>query len=140
LLRETDELAGVKVEDIMTRRIRTVPSDMTVSQLLDLMAAETHIGYPVVNENGELSGIVTIEEASKVDKTNRWKTSVGSIARQNVDVCFPGETALDAFKKMTAQETGRVLVLDPADPKQLIGIISKRDLMHVLIERACKKR
>jgi coenzyme F420 hydrogenase subunit beta len=138
LLRETDALARVKVKDIMTPNIKTVPYNMTVNQLLELMAKERHIGYPVTNKNGELVGMVTIEEASTVDKTKRDKTLVGSIARKNLNVAYPEETGLDAFKRMSDLETGRIIVLDPANPRKLLGIITKTDLMHTLIKQTEK--
>jgi len=133
LLRETEALAHVKVKDIMKPDIKTVSSNMTVSQLLELMAKHQYTGYPVTNENGELAGTVTIEEASTVDKKNRDQTLVGAIARPNLDVVYPEETALDALRKMSNQETGRVIVLDPSDPKKMIGIVTKADLMHALV-------
>jgi coenzyme F420 hydrogenase subunit beta len=136
LLRETDLLAHVKVEEIMTRKVRSVPSNMTVSELLELMATEQHGGYPVTNEKDELVGIVTIEEVSFVDKKKRDQTFVGAIARPNLDVVYPGETALDAYKKMSKQETGRVLVLDPENPQRVIGIVTKADLLHALVNQA----
>lgn len=136
LIREAEALAAVKVEDIMTREVISVPSSMPVSTLLSMMATRTYIGYPVINEHSELEGVVTMEEATRVDKASRWKTQVGSIARPNVDVCYPGETALDAFRKMSNLETGRVLILDPSDPKKILGIVTKGDLMHALLKQA----
>ena len=136
LLSDTELLAHVKVEEIMTRDVRTVPFNTTVNQLLELMATEHHAGYPVKDDKDELVGIVTMEEASAVDKDKRNKTLVGTIARLNLDVVYPGETAQDAFKKMSKQETGRVLVLDPENPQKLIGIITKADLLHALVKQA----
>lgn len=138
LLRETEALETVKVEDIMSKNPTTVLSSITVDELLGVMATKTHIGYPVIDEKGEATGIVTIEEVSNVDKKLRDKTSVGSIARRNIDVCYPGETALDAFRKMSKHETGRIVVLDPNNHKKILGIITKRDLMHVLVKQAAK--
>jgi coenzyme F420 hydrogenase subunit beta len=138
LLRETDSMAEVKVEDIMSKDVTTVSSNMTVSELLTIMTSKTYVGYPVINDKNELVGIVTIEEVAKVDKDSRWKTKVGSIARQNIDVSYPGETALDIIRKMRKQETGRVIVLDPKDPKKILGIVTKRDLMYVLIKQAAE--
>ncbi|MGD6806557.1 MAG: Coenzyme F420 hydrogenase/dehydrogenase, beta subunit C-terminal domain [Candidatus Bathyarchaeia archaeon] len=137
-IRETEALATVKVEDIMTKEISTIPSSMTISNLLKIMATSTHTGYPVIEANGELSGIVTIEEVSTVDKASRWSTTVGDIKRKNVAVCYPGETALDAFRKMSDLETGRIIVLDPANPKKMLGIVSKRDIMHAMVQQAAK--
>jgi coenzyme F420 hydrogenase subunit beta len=139
LLRETDALADVKVETIMSRNVVTIPSNMTVSDLLTVIATKNYIGYPVVDEKNELVGIVTVEEATKVDKTQRTKTLVSAIARPNLDVCYPGETALDVVRKMGKLETGRVLVLDPKDPQKILGIITKRDIMHTLVKEASER-
>jgi CBS-domain-containing membrane protein len=37
---------------------------------------------------------------------------------------------------MSNIETGRVLILDPADPKKIVGIVTKGDLMHALLKQA----
>ena len=113
----------------------TVPHNITVSQFLDLVAKHHHIGYPVINENGEPIGLVTLEEASKVEKKKRKETLVGYITLRKLVAAYPGETALDVFKRMSENETGRILVFDPADPKKLLGIITKTDLMHTLIKQ-----
>ena len=135
LLGETDALAKVKVEDIMTKNVKTVPQNMTISQLLDLMAKQHHIGYPVVNHDGEPVGVVTLEQASRISKEKRTTTLISQIVSRKPVAVYPGETALDAFKKMSAHEIGRVLVVDSADPKKLLGIITKIDLMHTLINQ-----
>jgi coenzyme F420 hydrogenase subunit beta len=137
MLRETDDaLAHVKVEDIMTKNVKTVRENITISELLDLMAKQHHIGYPVVNDNGEPIGVVTLEEAAQIDKEKRDKTLVSQILRRKPVAVHPGDTALDAFKKMSEFETGRVLVMDPADSKKLLGMVTKNDLMHTLIEQS----
>ncbi|MCX8177182.1 MAG: Coenzyme F420 hydrogenase/dehydrogenase, beta subunit C-terminal domain [Candidatus Bathyarchaeota archaeon] len=133
MLRETEELAIVKVEDIMTRYVKSVPAEMNVKQLLSLMAKERHVAYPVINSSGKPIGIVTIEEASNVPKEKRSNTAVGTIARKTLVTAKVGETALDVFRKMSAHETGRVLIVSPEDPDKVVGLVTKTDLMHALI-------
>jgi CBS domain-containing protein len=136
MLRESDELAKVKIEDIMTKDVKTVTENTTITQLLDQMTKQHHIGYPVVNEVGEPVGIITIEEAAEIEKEKRDKTLVCQILHKKPISVHPGDTALDAFKKMTEFETGRILVTDPADSKKMLGIVTKADLMHTLIEQS----
>jgi CIC family chloride channel protein len=132
LLRETDAFARIKIEEIMAKNVKTVPENTTVSQFLDLVARYHHVGYPLVNENNEPVGWITLEEASSVDKTKRNETLVSQIARRELVIAYPDETALDAFKRMSESETGRVLVVDRADPKKLVGVVTKTDLMRIL--------
>jgi len=89
LLSDTELLAHVKVEEIMTRNVRIVPYNTTVNQLLELMVTEHYAGYPVKDDKDELVGIVTMEEASAVNKDQRDQTLVGTIARPNLDVVYP---------------------------------------------------
>jgi CBS domain-containing protein len=65
----------------------------------------------------------------------RDKIFVGEVARRKLGAAYPEETALDAFKKMSEHEIGRILVVDRRNPKKLLGIISKADLMHTLIQQ-----
>jgi CBS domain-containing protein len=132
MLRETDVLAKIKVEDIMTKNITAVPETTTINKFLDLVAKSRHMGYPVVNDKGETVGVVTLEEAAKVEQANREKTPISKISRLDLISVSPGETALDAFRKMEKHETGRILVMDAANPKKLLGIITKTDLMHIM--------
>ncbi len=136
MLGETEALAKVKVEDIMTKDVKTVPLNMTVTQLIDMTAKQHHVGYPVLNHEGEPVGVVTLEEASQVSKEKRNTTLVSQIYRRKAVAAYPGETALDVLKKMTENETGRIIVVDPANPKKLLGVITKADLMHTLISQA----
>jgi len=98
------------------------------------MAKQHHIGYPVVNENNEVIGLVTFEDAWQYIKEERDKILVSQVLGQKHAVVYTGNTALDALKKMTEYQTGRVLVMDSANPKKLRGIITKTDLMHALIQ------
>lgn len=138
LLRETSDLAQFKVEEIMSKNIQILPESMSVNQFLDYVAKHHHIGYPVTNTTGELIGWVTIEEAANVAKKKRAETSLGQIARKTVVAAYPDETALDVFKRMSEHETGRVVVLDRADSRKLLGIVTKADLMHALAKHAEK--
>ncbi|TRO54548.1 CBS domain-containing protein [Candidatus Bathyarchaeota archaeon] len=135
MLRETDALAKIKIEDIMARNIATIPQDMTVTEFLDHVAKHHHISYPMINEQGEAIGWVTLEEASSVPKTKRDTTLVSKIARRKPVAAYADETALDAFKRMSENETGRVLIFDRANPKKLLGIVTKTDLMHTLTKQ-----
>ncbi len=133
LLRETDALAKVKVEDILSKKVITVPYNMTVEQFLQFTAKHHHVGYPVLDNKDEFLGVVTLEDASEVEKIDRDRTIVSQIIHRKPITVNIGETALDAFRKMSKFETGRLLVIDPENPKKPLGIVTKSDLMHTLI-------
>ena len=135
MLRETDALAKIKIEDIMAKNITTIPQDMTVNEFLDYVAKHHHISYPMTNERGEAVGWITLEEASSVPKSKRATTLVSEVARRKPIAAYTDETALDAFKRMSENETGRILIFDRKNPKKLVGIVTKTDLMHTLTKQ-----
>jgi coenzyme F420 hydrogenase subunit beta len=134
-LRETESLAHVKVKDVMTRDVVTVDQKLTIDKLLDLMLKKHHVGYPVLNEDGDLVGVVTLEQASQVDKEKRRETRVEKIMRKEIVKILPEETGLDVFRKMTQREIGRAVVVDPKNKAKLLGIVTKSDLIETLLKQ-----
>ncbi|HRV08192.1 MAG TPA: site-2 protease family protein, partial [Acidobacteriota bacterium] len=47
-------LRGIRVADVMTRNVHTIPEEMTVAELVQKMFAERYLAYPVVDRQGEL--------------------------------------------------------------------------------------
>ena len=134
-LRETKALAQVKVEDLMTRDVVTVNEKLTIEELLNLMVRKHHVGYPVLDEKGDLVGLVTLEEASQIDKKKRKETKVEEVMRKNLVTVMPGETGLEVFKKMSEYEIGRAVVVDPTNKSRLLGIVTKSDLVETLLKQ-----
>jgi len=132
MLRESEALAKIKVKDIMTKKVTTVPEDLSINQFLELVAKRHHIAYPVINKAGEPFGIATLEEAAKVPQEARKDTLINKINLIELVAAYPEETALDAFKKMEKHEVGRIIILDPESPSTILGIVTKTDLMHIL--------
>jgi len=78
-LRQTligEALAGVRVADMMTRDVMTVPGNITVHQLVsNYFLVHRHGGYPVV-EDGQVLGIVTMQCVRSIPKERRETVTV----------------------------------------------------------------
>lgn len=133
-LQEIAVLSKFKVKDVMTKKLNTVSSNLSVSQLLDSMAKHHHTGYPVVDENGDFIGIVALDDVAKVERDKRNEVLVRDIVQKNTTSIYPEELALDAFKKMRVHDVDRIAVVDEANPKKVVGILTKTDLHHILSE------
>jgi len=126
----SEALAGVRVGDVMTHEVLSVPPDMTVQQLVsDYFLVRTHGGYPVV-QDGKLLGIVTLQCVRALPK-DRWNdTTVAQImvsCERTVKI-GPDAAAADAMAKMARQRVGRLLVT--AGDDRLLGILTNGDLMR----------
>jgi Zn-dependent protease len=122
-------LQGIRVRDVMTRAVKTVPPEMRVSALLEKMFAEKHLAYPVLNEAGNTVGIVTLRELQHPGETGDGTLNVGAVMT-DVGTIEPDDSAFDAFMKISQHPTGRLVVSGPDD--KLEGIISKTDLVQAI--------
>ncbi len=127
-------LEGIRVKNIMSSDPRTVGSEMTLRQLMDIMFQEKHRGYPVV-DGSVLTGIVTITDLLRVPEDQRESTTVEQVMTRKIYVIEPEDEASAAMKKMTAQSIRRLPVLKD---NRLVGIISREDLVRAI--ELCSER
>jgi Zn-dependent protease/CBS domain-containing protein len=119
-------LEGVKIKDIMTRDIKTVPSGMTVDELVDFMFRFKHMGYPVV-EGNEVIGIVTFNDVQHIPKEERKNVLLSDIMTKEIINLKENDDAVKALKLMTMNNIGRIIILNE---KKMTGIVSRTDLLR----------
>ncbi|MFQ5794573.1 MAG: site-2 protease family protein [Candidatus Bipolaricaulia bacterium] len=124
-------LKDVRVKDLMVRQVDTVPSDMPVSELFQLMLEKRHIGYPVVDREDRLVGIITLRDLQQVDGagTNRLVEEIMTPASEIVTI-GEEECTIDALEKLTRNNLGRLVVINSID--EMVGILSRTDLVRAL--------
>jgi len=122
----TVPLEGVTVSDLMTGEIITVPSSMSVNELMELMLERKHMGYPVI-EDGELVGVVTFTDVQKIPHDKRKEFRVGEIMTRNIISIQMTDPAEDALRLLFTHNIGHVLVMNNT---QLVGIVSRTDVLR----------
>lgn len=124
LTRVTVTLEGVTVADVMTPEVVTVTRDLPVSELLERMIAEKHMGYPVVD--GALEGIVTFGDVTRVPAESRARTRVEDIMSRDVTLIDPRAQAMDALRLMSEHKVGRLPVMREG---RIVGIVTRSDIV-----------
>ncbi|WP_406655977.1 CBS domain-containing protein [Methanolobus sp. ZRKC2] len=117
------------VRDIMTQDVLSVPPDISVEELAKFMFENKHLGYPVIQGNS-LKGIVTFTDIRNILPNDRFATLVSDIMTRDIISVSPDDTASDAFKVMTINNIGRLLVVRD---DELVGILSRSDLMRTMM-------
>jgi len=124
-------LSGVKVRDIMTKNVVTVNGDLTLLSIVDdYFFKYRFTSIPVVTDDGEIKGIVTIHCVKDVPR-DRWAdTNVlkAMIPIKGDLVVSPRTDILEALSQMAGNGVGRLLVTQDG---KLIGIISQRDVIRL---------
>ncbi len=123
----SSKLEGINVKDIMTKEVNTLTPDTSVSEALNIMFNQRHMGYPV-EDHGELVGIVTFHDISKIP-VNQRNIPVEDIMTKSLILASPSEPAMNILEKINRNDIGRLPVTENGN---LVGIISKTDIMKVL--------
>jgi predicted transcriptional regulator len=119
-------LDGVRVAELMTREVKTVPPWLPVSELTRIMLDEHHLGFPVVDERGELVGIVTLRELTSTNPMAR----VGEIMRHNPPTIGEDAPAVEAFRILGQRPGTRLLATDYQG--RITGIITSSDIVRAI--------
>jgi CBS domain-containing protein len=121
---------GVVVADIMTPadRVETVSEDHSVADLVELMFRERHTGYPV-ERNGEVVGLVTLEDARAVREVERDAYTVGDVMTTDIHAVDPDEDVMTALETIQRNNIGRLLVMDG---EEFVGLLTRTDIMTAL--------
>jgi len=81
-LAEGKNLENARVDELMSKTVRSVREDATINEALEMMSRAEIRRVPVVNQNDELVGIVSIGDISvQTDKDNKVGKTVESISQ-----------------------------------------------------------
>ncbi|WP_276273449.1 CBS domain-containing protein [Haloarcula litorea] len=122
---------GVTVRDVMTPadHVTSVTREMSVSDLIRTMFEERHTGYPV-ERDGEVVGLVTLEDARAVREVERDAYTVGDVMTTDLVTVDPDTPVMDALNDLQENSVGRLLVTD-ADG-EFEGLLTRSDIMTAL--------
>ncbi|EHP87075.1 CBS domain-containing protein [Methanotorris formicicus] len=126
-------LNEITVENIMTKDVLTVPEDMNLEKFEKHIREHKHLGYPVVDENDNILGIVTFNDLKKIGKElfKKFKVKDVMTPESKLVTVSPKTSAADVQKIMWKNDIGRILVVD--DKNNLLGIVTKSDLLRASV-------
>ncbi|HLG41881.1 MAG TPA: chloride channel protein [Planctomycetota bacterium] len=134
-LRRINLLDLVTVDQAMARKFTSVPPEMPILDLVAKLKADDRTGYPVVDAKGQLVGIVTFRDVSRVLENPAGKT-VADICTRSLTVVYPDETLSQAMLKLAVRDVARAPVMDRDDPSKLVGILERRDIINAAARSA----
>ena len=137
--REVDIMTSIIVKDVMTTNIQTVSEDDNVETLNVLMQVSRHIGFPVVNSEDKLTGIVTLSDLRNRVKPGEINKKIGNITTREVEVAYPDETLDIALKRLASKQIGRLPVVAREDKTKLLGLITRSDIVNAYNKKVVEK-
>jgi CBS domain-containing protein len=116
----------------MTSDVLTIPGSTAVGELLERRfgVARKHRGYPVLDDEGRLVGVLTGADLVDLPATAVAATATAQdLVRTNPVVVDGRESCRVAAERMATAGVGRLPVVDPDDRRRVIGIVTRSDLL-----------
>ncbi|MCB9894623.1 MAG: chloride channel protein [Planctomycetes bacterium] len=133
-----DVLKEIRVAEILPdlTNFDTVDESTSLQQILAMKSSRQHY-YPVVDRDGRFAGIFSLNDLRTVlDETELWQLLVAAdIAHHNVVTVHPRETLGDVANKFADTDFDEFPVVSDDDERNLLGIISRRQLNNAYIKR-----
>ena len=125
----------VRAKDVMSKRVMTLKPDSRVVDVIRFLAEHKVTGAPVVSDDMHLLGMVTEKDILMMllyDKNIKTKT-VADLMTKEVISFAEEDDLMEIFKILVENNFRRVPILSNGT---LTGIVSRRDIIHFLSERA----
>ncbi len=127
-----DILEDVPVERVMRSHPPTVKPDRSISSLVHdhIMQSDDH-AFPVV-DNGELAGVVTLEDVRKVSRDNWDTTNVREVMTPvaELTIVTTAEDAAETLNKLSRRDVRQIPVVE--EDGSLAGLLRRRDIVKWL--------
>lgn len=120
-------MSTLKVGDAMRKDLITLTPEDSADQAFTLMGEKKIRGIPIVTQDNQVIGIVTMNDILRVPSDRLKTTFLKDIMTKNVITAYPDDTLLDALGKLTTGGVGRLPVID-RQTKRLVGILTRTDL------------
>lgn len=115
--------------DIMTRKVYSTCPEVSVVEAAQLLSQQRISGLPVLDENGNLIGMVT--EADIISKVNREGLCVADIMSRELIVVEEERSVGDIATLLTERKIKRVPVVREG---KMVGIVSRADIVYAVAQ------
>jgi len=120
----------LKVKDVMTKNVISVPSSSSMREIQALMRDNTITGIPIV-DNGLLSGIISMQDIIEALDSGKINQSAKECMTQGVIVLEDDMPLSFAINYLNKYKFGRFPVVDRE--QKVVGIITSSDIIRTLL-------
>ncbi len=142
--KERNIMKSLLVGEVMNRHPAAVLENMTLREFTQFIANHRETNFPLVNDGGELTGILSVQDFMGVvfEEDLLDLVVVKEISTHNVITAHEDEDLDQAMRKIGYRNIEQLPVVDRESHRKLIGIISRRDIVtaynRALMSRSLK--
>ncbi|MBK9051281.1 MAG: CBS domain-containing protein [Chloroflexi bacterium] len=121
---------AVRVEQIMSYRVQSLPVTTTVRAAYEQMQRSGHEGYPVVDEQEHIVGLLTRRGVDRAMNHRLEKYTLDKVMKSGRVTVRPTDSVSYLQRLMIEADWGQIPVVDEQD--HIIGIVTRTDLLRLL--------
>lgn len=143
--RDVDVLEGITVGDVMRTEVTVLREADTLATAIATLARIHLNGLPVVDAEGALCGVLTVGDIDRAHQAGLDDArTVAESCSRDLLVAHPGESIGAALRRMGARDIGRLPVVPEGEPRRLVGLLRRTDLVRAyeaaLVRRAAARQ
>lgn len=121
----------ILAKEIMTSDIETIPEGMTLRKLIEYIPQSHYTTFPVVDEKGNLTGIISIQDFREwiFEESIKDLVVVKKIATLNVVTATPDDTFYTVFKKWEKKPVEILPVIESTSSRKIVGVLSRKNVI-----------
>jgi tRNA nucleotidyltransferase (CCA-adding enzyme) len=123
---------AIVASDIMSEEVLAIPSNWTLLEASLYFEQINHTGAPVLDEEGGLSGFLSLRDIMKGRKANAMHSPVTAYMRRPVITCGPGDTIRQIEQLMFDNAIGHLPVVRDGT---ILGIVTRGDYLKWIRSR-----
>jgi CIC family chloride channel protein len=131
-LRKSDLMSSITVSDAMVTQVITFQERVAINDAemnIRSDASFRHRGFPVLDHEGSLVGMVTRKDIVKALTAGKKDIPIQEIMMKDIVTCFPDDTLKTALQKLGEREVGRIPVVERNNVRHLVGLISRENIV-----------
>lgn len=129
-----DFMSRILAWEATTPDVVTLPTSASIDEIRQWLNTEDprsqHQGYPLVDDDGKLVGVVTLRDVFGPDAESEPGTTLGDITWRPPITIYEDQSLRDAEDLMAQHDVGRLPVVSRAEPEVPKGIITRSDILE----------
>jgi len=137
-IKKSDLMDMILVSEAMKTKVITIDETTAVRNAGLVVKRTAHRGFPVLNSEGHLTGMITQEDINKALNSDRGDIPVYEIMTRDMILCYPDETLKTALEKLGERNIGRIPVVERKNPSHVVGLITRKGIIAAYNEELHK--
>lgn len=139
--KEVSILRSLYVKDVMNSNVETMPEGLSLASMKEIISKSKYNSFPVLDSQKRLCGILSFNDYHEAlhdeDLTNLVVAK--DLCTSNVVTVSSNDNLYTALEKISRRDFSTLPVVSANDPHDLVGIVTRRDIIGTYEKAVLKK-